>query len=56
MIFLDKKYQNIKTPTMKPMGLLQPLPITTIFWQDGSMDFMTSITMNGRVIDVVDFF
>ena len=35
--------QRIKADTIKPAGLLQPLPISDKPWLDISMDFITSL-------------
>lgn len=35
--------QAIKTPTHRPYGLLQPLPISHSTWHDISMDFITNL-------------
>lgn len=38
--------QQIKSPIHKPYGLLQPLPVPSMAWQDISMDFITHLPLS----------
>lgn len=49
--------QQVKASALKPMGLLQPLPIRVANWEDLSMDFVTrlpSIKGHSVIVVVVD--
>lgn len=35
--------QQVKVPSTKPRGLLQPFPILSAIWEEVSMDFVTGL-------------
>ena len=44
--------QRSKSETLAPVGLLQPLPIPDIIWEEVSMDFIVSL-LKSRGYDTI---
>jgi hypothetical protein len=40
--------QRVKADHMRPAGLLQPLRIPVLRWEDNSMDFIVGLPLTGR--------
>lgn len=45
--------QVMKSPTSKPTGLLQPLPILDRIWEDHTMDFMVSLPSSSGYMNIL---